>query len=218
MDTHDVPGGLDYLAELLGCAGALLRLPEVAVRAVRTSTKKLTPDQVCAAIAAAQPEDTILVDESLTTGGRYWELSQNCPSFSHLTLTGGAIGQGPPLAVGAAVACPDRRVINFQADGSGLYSAQALWTQAHEKLLVTTVVCVNNVYNILKIEQDKQKLPRKGAQSTGLTDLSGPNIDWVKLANGFGVEAVAVTDYNSLLTELRRGLEMDGPFLIAAML
>lgn len=213
-----MPGGLDYLAELLGCAGALLRLPEVAVRAVRTSTKKLTPDQVCAAIAAAQPEDTILVDESLTTGGRYWELSQNCPSFSHLTLTGGAIGQGPPLAVGAAVACPDRRVINFQADGSGLYSAQALWTQAHEKLLVTTVVCVNNVYNILKIEQDKQKLPRKGAQSTGLTDLSGPNIDWVKLANGFGVEAVAVTDYNSLLTELRRGLEMDGPFLIAAML
>ena len=99
----------------------------------------------------------MVVDESLTSGTTYWDVTEESLPFSHLALTGGAIGQGPPCAVGAAIACPGRRVINLQADGSGLYTAQALWTQAHEKLNVTTVVCANNTYNILKLELKKQK-------------------------------------------------------------
>ena len=109
-------------------------------------------------VAALQPEGAIVVDESLTSGNAYWDASRGCPRFSHLTLTGGAIGCGPPLSVGAAIACPDRQVINLQADGSAMYSLQALWTQAREKLNVLTVVCANRTYAILKVEMAKQRI------------------------------------------------------------
>ena len=118
----------------------------------------LTPASLCAVVAATQPEGTILVDESLTSGGSYWDVSAGCPRFTHLALTGGAIGFGPPASVGAAVAAPGRRVINLQADGSGLYAAQALWTQARERLDVVTVVCANATYAILKLELAMQRV------------------------------------------------------------
>jgi acetolactate synthase-1/2/3 large subunit len=140
--------------------------------------------------------------------------------FGHLTLTGGAIGQGPPTAVGAAVACPARRVINLQADGSGLYTAQALWTQAREQLAVTTVVCANHAYNILKLELARQK-PRhggKGALVDRLTNLQQPSIDWVKLAGGYGVPAVAVSTAEDFAREFGSALQADGPHVIVAML
>ena len=106
----------------------------------------------------------IVVDESLTSGTNYWADSERHAQgpFSHLTLTGGAIGMGPTVATGAAVACPHRHVIDFQADGSGLYSTPALWTQARERLRVLTVVCSNRSYEILKIEMRKQKPKHHG--------------------------------------------------------
>lgn len=119
---------------------------------------KLNPKTMCHTVAALQPANCIIVDEVLTSGQSYWDASLGCPPFSHLTLTGGAIGCGPPLAVGAAVACPDRVVINLQADGSGMYSAQALWTQAREGLHVVTVVAANRTYAILKVEMAKQRI------------------------------------------------------------
>lgn len=99
---------------------------------------KLTPSLLCAVVAALQPERAIVVDEALTSGTDYWARSAESPAFSHLTLTGGAIGFGLPASVGAAIACPDRRVVLLQADGSGAYSSQALWTQAREVLDVVT--------------------------------------------------------------------------------
>ena len=88
----------------------------------------------------------------MTSGGPYFDLSKGCPPFSHLALTGGAIGCGPPLALGAAVACPGRRVINLQADGSCMYSLQALWSQAREKLDVVSIICANSSYAVLKVD------------------------------------------------------------------
>jgi acetolactate synthase-1/2/3 large subunit len=119
---------------------------------------KLTAAALCQVVAALQPAGAVVVDESLTSGGAYWEASKGCPPFSHLALTGGAIGCGPPLAVGAAIACPDRAVVNLQADGSGMYSLQALWTQAREGLRVVTLVCANRSYAILKLEMAKQRI------------------------------------------------------------
>ncbi|KAJ9469012.1 putative acetolactate synthase large subunit IlvX [Diplonema papillatum] len=219
VETHDVPGCLKYFVKALAAESQPV-IPASKKPAKRPSVPKgkLNASKLCSCLAALQPDNAIIVDESLTSGGSYWEASHACGAFTQLTLTGGAIGQGPPLSVGAAVACPDRRVINFQADGSGLYTAQALWTQAREKLKVTTVICNNSVYQILRIEQQKQHLSQSGAAAKSLTDLSNPPIDWVSLAKGYGVEAVRVTTCEELATHLERAFSVDGPLLIEAMI
>ena len=133
-----------------------------------------------------------------------------------LTLTGGAIGQGLPVATGAAVAAPDRPVIALQSDGSTLYTISALWTQAREHLDVTTVLLNNRAYAILRME-----LQRVGAQSSGpraneLLDLSHPDMDFVRIAEGLGVPATRVTTAEELADHFRRALAEPGPHLIDA--
>lgn len=178
----------------------------------------LTPASLCTAVAATQPEGTILVDESLTSGGSYWDVSAGCPRFTHLALTGGAIGFGPPASVGAAVAAPGRRVINLQADGSGLYAAQALWTQARERLDVVTVVCANATYAILKLELAMQRVGPPGDASRVLTNIADPAIRWVELAEGFGVPARTVDSAEAFAEAMREALSRSGPSLIEAKL
>eukprot|EP01065_Artemidia_motanka_P015809 TRINITY_DN1952_c1_g3_i2.p1 TRINITY_DN1952_c1_g3~~TRINITY_DN1952_c1_g3_i2.p1 ORF type:complete len:595 (+),score=103.45 TRINITY_DN1952_c1_g3_i2:140-1786(+) len=215
VDTHDPAGALKHIASELGAPE--YEIPRAA--AVPQPPKgRLTPQTLSQAIAAVQPEGAIIVDESLTSGGSYWSMSRGCPEFTHMTLTGGAIGSGPPMAAGCALACPDRRVINFQADGSGLYSTQALWTQQREGLNVTTVICNNSKYQILKIEQEKQKLDQRGAAARSLTDLGTPAIDWVALAKGYGVSAERVQTAAELTDALKRSFSRSGPFLIEAVL
>jgi len=175
----------------------------------------LTAVNVCKIIAHAQPRDCIIVDESITSGGTYYDESKACPPFSHLCLTGGAIGTGPPMSVGAAFACPDRRVINFQADGSALYSLQALWTQAREKLNVVTVICKNSKYAILTVELGKQRV-RSSNHAENLTNLSNPPINWIGLAEGFGVACQSVKTNAQFLSALQTALAYDGPYLIEA--
>ncbi|DBA95904.1 TPA: hypothetical protein ACH3X1_001437 [Trebouxia sp. C0004] len=182
---------------------------------------KLTARSMCAVIAHVQPEDIIIVDESLTSGGAYWDLSKGCPRFSHLTLTGGAIGSGPPLAVGAAIACPDRPIINIQADGSAMYSLQALWTQVREELQVITIICANRTYAILKLELARQKIPHRGqaTASQALTDIGSPCIDWVLLAGGMGMQhAVKACTVGELAIALNQALLCKGPTLIECLL
>lgn len=169
----DVPAVLQALSDAVGghsikpfvnCGGAFCSpgrppLPKGRLNAVT----------LCHSIASLQPEGAVVVDESLTSGNAYWEASKGCPPFSHLALTGGAIGCGPPLSVGAAIACPERRIINIQADGSAMYSLQALWTQARERLRVVTIVCANHTYAILKVELAKQRItPRYGLTQTSV--------------------------------------------------
>ena len=131
-----------------------------------------------------------------------------------LALTGGAIGQGFPCATGAAIACPDRRVIGFQADGSGMYTVQALWTQAREQLNVTTMLCNNRAYRILQMERRARAVTETGRKARTLTMLDNPKIEWVELAKGFGVPGVRVETAEELVKELERALKEAGPKMI----
>jgi acetolactate synthase-1/2/3 large subunit len=139
------------------------------------------------------------------------------PRNDWLTLTGGAIGQGMPVATGAAVACPNRPVISLEADGSAMYTLQSLWTQARENLDVTTIIFNNRSYAILNLE-----LSRVGARTDGnagaLFDLSQPPIDFVRLALGMGVDAVRAETADEIVGALARALEEPGPHLIDAIL
>jgi acetolactate synthase-1/2/3 large subunit len=178
----------------------------------------LTSDKVCQVLAALQPENAIVVDESLTSGFAYYSLAANVRPHTLLYLTGGAIGQGIPSATGAAIACPDRPVINFQADGSALYTLQALWTQARENLNVTTLICSNRSYNIIRVELKRAGFSTAGPAAARLTDLSNPDINWVQLSQGFGVPATAVFTVEELKAAFSRAIAEPGPHLIEIVL
>jgi acetolactate synthase-1/2/3 large subunit len=175
---------------------------------------KLTAQNACLILAALQPENAIIVNESITSGTAYFPLGPGLPSHSLLMLPGGAIGYGMPCAVGAAIACPRRPVINFQADGSAMYTVQALWMQAREGLDITTLICSNRSYNILNIEFFRSGVTTPGRHAQTLTDLSNPAINWVQVSKGMGVPAVAVSSCEELVGQLERALKEPGPHLI----
>ena len=178
----------------------------------------LTADKASMVLAMLQPEDAIIVDESITTAAAYYPLTAAAAPHSLLTLTGGSIGWGMPCAVGAALACPDRPVINFQADGSGMYTFQALWTQARESLNVTTLICSNRRYDILRLEMARSGYVPPGKNALSLTDLSNPPVDWVRISKGMGVPAASVDTAQQLAKELLGALAEPGPHLIEMML
>ncbi len=178
----------------------------------------LDANSLAAAVAATLPEHAILVDEGATSSVMLYPALACAAPHTWLTLTGGAIGQGLPCATGAAIACPDRSVISFQADGSGLYTLQALWTQARESLDVTTIICANRSYRILQIELMRAGVGEPGPAARGLTNLGEPAVDWVKLARGMGVPAVRVEDAETQGRELARAMAEPGPHLIEALL
>ena len=169
-------------------------------------------------LASLQPENAIVVDEGATSGLPYFLAAQGAARHSYLSLTGGAIGQGLPCATGAALACPDRRVIALQADGSGLYTPQALWTQAREALDVVTVLCSNRSYRILQVEMARAGIAEPGPKARALTSLDAPPIDWVELARSFGVPASRATTTEELSRSLEAALAASGPRLIEAVL
>ncbi|HEV7907482.1 MAG TPA: acetolactate synthase large subunit [Pseudonocardiaceae bacterium] len=177
----------------------------------------LTVDAVADLVGRSLPEGAIVVEEAVTGGQSMARGTAGAPRHDWLTLTGGAIGQGIPAAVGAAVACPDRKVINLQADGSAMYTVQALWTQARENLDVTTVILSNRSYAILKIEMERVGADTPGSKAAALLDLSAPDLDFAHLARGLGVEAVRATTAEDLSTALQRAAREPGPFLIDAV-
>jgi acetolactate synthase-1/2/3 large subunit len=170
------------------------------------------------ALAALQPENAIVVDEGATSGLAWFALAAGAPPHDTLALTGGAIGQGLPTAVGAALACPDRKVIAFQADGSGMYTLQALWTCARESLDVVVVIAANRAYRILQVEVARAGIAEPGAQARALTDLSHPALDWVSLARGMGVPGVRAETVEEFVAAFRRALAEPGPQLIEAVI
>ena len=131
-----------------------------------------------------------------------------------LDLTGGAIGMGMPAATGAAIACPDRRVVSLQADGSGMYTVQALWTQARENLDITTVIFSNRKYAILQIEFMRVGAHNPGRKAMDMMDLSRPDLDWVRLANGMGVPAMRADTAEQFTDAFARSIATPGPYLI----
>lgn len=212
---EDGVAALEALADALGGNAAGEVAP--AAEAVRP-TGPLTPQSLGAALAALQPENAIVMDEGATSGLPHYVSATGAAPHTYLALTGGAIGQGLPCATGAAVACPDRKVIALQADGSGMYTLQALWTQARESLDVVTVLCSNRSYRILQIELARAGVAEPGRNARAMTDLSSPALDWVSLARGLGVPGVRVEDADALVAALERALSEPGPALIEALL
>lgn len=178
----------------------------------------LTAEAACLVLARLQPEGAIIVDESATTGLSYFPAAAAAPRHSLLTLTGGSIGMGPPCATGAAIACPDRTVINFQGDGGAMYTLQALWTQAREGLHVVTLICANRSYRILQFEAARAGVAAPGPQALSLTELSRPPLDWVPLARGMGVPATRAESVESLRGALASAIAEPGPRLIELVL
>ncbi len=212
----DVLGSLEALFEAVG-AGQAEVATQAAGRPERPSGQ-LDAEKACQAIGAMLPEGAIVSEEAVTSGVTLASSTAGAPPHDWLTLTGGAIGQGLPVAVGAAVACPDRPVFAMEADGSSLYTIQSLWTMAREQLNVTVVLFNNRSYAILNME-----LARVGAQTSGekakaQLDLGRPNVDFVKLATGLGVPARRADTAEELIDALRRAAEEPGPHLIEAVI
>ncbi len=163
------------------------------------------------------PENAVVVDESITSGGPFEALAPAAARHTSMALTGGAIGQGLPLAVGVAVGAPGRPVVALQADGSAAYTAQALWTMARERLDVTVVLLDNGSYRILQAELARAGTTDMGPAARSLTNLGSPRLDWVSLAHGYGVPATRVETVGELAAALERRTG-EGPMLISAAL
>jgi acetolactate synthase-1/2/3 large subunit len=207
---EDVEGALEALAASLDAPAPAF----VAAERPELADGELSAETIGATLALLQPEGAIVVDESATTGLGYFPAAAGSPRHSLLTLTGGSIGMGPPCATGAAIACPDRTVINFQGDGGAMYTVQALWTQAREQLHVVTLICANRAYRILQVESARAGVADPGAQALALTELARPPLDWVQLASGMGVHASRVDSVVSLRRALSAAIEGSGPHLI----
>ncbi|SHF82230.1 acetolactate synthase large subunit [Geodermatophilus nigrescens] len=179
---------------------------------------RLTPRGVSAVVGAVLPERAIVVDEAITSGIGIAELTSGAPRHDWLALTGGAIGDGLPMAVGAAVACPDRPVLVLQADGSAMYTLQALWTMAREQLDVTVLLYDNASYAILQGELSRVGATGGGERAGQLLDLGGPALDFVALATGMGVPATRAETTDELAGQLRMALREPGPHLVQAVL
>jgi acetolactate synthase-1/2/3 large subunit len=212
---EDAVEALERLAELVG-ADQAPGVPAPAAAAA-PAAGPLTPETLAAGVAAAQPEGAVVVDEWLTLSEPYASASRGAAPHTYLALTGGAIGWGLPTATGAALAQPSRPVLALQADGSGMYTLQALWTQARERLDVTTVVAANGTYRILQVELARAGVPQPGPRAAALTDLGAPPLDWVALATGMGVPAERVETTEALAAALARAATEPGPHLVEAV-
>ena len=213
---QDVVGALGALAEKVGADGVEANL--VTLERPELPKGELNPMSIGASLANQFPEDVIVVDEGGTCGGGATMLTRTCPPHDWLMLTGGSIGYGMPCATGAAVASPDRRVICLQADGGGMYTVQALWTQARERLDVTTIIFANQKYSILQIEFGRVGAHNPGPKAMSMLDLGNPELNWVSLAEGMGVPAWRVKTAEEFNKALAESLRTPGPTLIEAMI
>ncbi len=180
------------------------------------ATGPLNAETISIEIARLLPPDVIICDESLTSAGRLSALAPQLPPHDYLPLTGGAIGIGIPLAVGAAIACPDRKVLTLQADGSAMFTVQGLWTQARENLDVVTVIYSNRTYQILHREMDNVGVKSFGANARRMLDIENPEIDWCSLARGMGVGAACASTIEDFTDLFSSAMSRRGPFLIEA--
>jgi acetolactate synthase-1/2/3 large subunit len=178
----------------------------------------LTLDSLGQSLAALLPEGSIVADEMVSSGEAVNAWLARAAKHDLLPVTGGSIGQGLPVAVGAAVACPDRYVIALEADGSAMYSMQSLWTMARERLDVVVVILANRRYRILEVEMQRTGAGRMGPRADTLMDLHDPVIDWVALGRGMGVRSRLATTVQEFRDAFCEGLKYGGPCLIEAVL
>lgn len=220
----DSLAALEAFAEAVGASGAagagadsgrgqaaVLAPPELPGGAI-------TPEKIGAFLGARLPEGAIVVDESITTGASFWSLTAATRPHDWFSGTGGSIGYAMPVAAGAAIACPDRKVVTLESDGSGLYQPQALWTQAREGLDVVTLIFNNAKYQILRNEMVNVGVPDFGPKASSLLDLSAPVPNWSAVSEGMGVPARRVETVEELDKAFAEALAEPGPRLIEVML
>ncbi len=212
---HDQAAALAALAEELGATTAVAAPGYPADP--RAATGAVTSEAFAQSLTALLPEDAIVADESVTFGRSIFPNTQGARRHDWLSVTGGAIGGGMPMATGAAVAANGRRVVNLQADGSAMYTLQALWTQAREKLDVTTVIFSNRKYAILLLELGNVGA-NPGRTALDMLDLGNPDIDFVKLAAGMGVEGARADTMEQFNELFERANSRPGPFVIELMI
>jgi acetolactate synthase I/II/III large subunit len=203
---------LEALADSLGAKPADAKPQKLAE--LDKPTGPLTFATIAQAIACAIPENAIIVDESITTGRGFFPPTAAAPPHDWLQNMGGSIGFSTPVATGAAVACPDRKVICMVGDGSAMYTIQSLWTQARENLDVVTIVFANRIYQILRGEFDGVGAGEPGQRAMDMLKIDRPTIDFVSLARGMGVGARAVTSAEEFNKALAEAIAEPGPRLI----
>jgi acetolactate synthase-1/2/3 large subunit len=213
--TSDVVESLEALVGALDAADAKPELQPLSIPP--RPEGQLTAEKACQAIGAILPEGAIISDEGLTSVAALPSNTAGAPRHDWLTLAGGAIGQGLPVAVGAAVACPDRPVIALEADGSAMYTIQALWTMVREGLDVTVVIFNNRSYRILDVEYERIDGQSPGPKARALLDLSDPDLDFVKLGSGLGVPSRWVDAAEEFCQALQEAIAAPGPHLIEAV-
>lgn len=209
----DLTGTLDALSDAVGGAGVAaagvgtrhdIALPQGAA----------TPEAIAAVLARMIPDDGIVVDESITTGRAFFAATTGAAPHTWLNNCGGSIGYGLPVAIGAAVASPERKVLALIGDGSAMYTPQALWTMAREQLDVTIVILANRSYEILRGELTNVGVQNPGPRAVDMLSLSRPDLGWVEMARGMGVDGCRAGDAPGLEAAIRAGLATSGPYLI----
>jgi acetolactate synthase-1/2/3 large subunit len=172
------------------------------------------PNAIAPVLGAMIPEHAIVVDESVTTGRRFFPDTAGAPPHSWLNNRGGSIGYGMPVAIGAAIACPDRKVLALEGDGSAMYTVQSLWTMARENLDITVLIFANRTYRILQGELTNVGVENPGPRAIDMLTLGRPDLGWVDMARGMGVDGCKVSDTRSLAAALDTGLSTRSPYLI----
>ncbi|WP_109466398.1 acetolactate synthase large subunit [Albibacillus kandeliae] len=209
----DLTAALDALVAATDAAG--IEPAHVAAREVPpVPSGPITHESMAQAIAATLPEGAIVVDESVTTGRGFASWTKGAEPHTWLNNLGGSIGYGMPVAIGCAVACPDRPVLALTGDGSAMYTVQSLWTMAREELNVTVVIFANRSYQILRGELTNVGVQNPGPRAVDMLSLDRPVIDWVQLARGMGVEAVRVEEAGDMAKAIDTGLDHKGPYLV----
>lgn len=208
----DIEATLAALADAVGVQAASAPTPVAPTRTLPTGAP--TPEGIARTITALLPENAVVVDEAVTTGRGFARFTADAQPHDWLQNVGGSIGYGMPVAIGAALACPDRRVLCLAGDGSAMYTEQALWTMAREALDITVVIMANRAYQILRAQLPRVGIRNPGQRSIDMLTLDRPALDWVGIARGHGVEAGHADDLEGLARQLQRGFAASGPYLV----
>jgi len=217
--SHPHENGTTALEALASAVGAPAEPTNIAkLEKPDLPTGKLDSFTAGQVIAHFLPEGAIISDEAATSGIGPAIYTATAAPHDHLSLTGGAIGQGLPVATGAAVACPDRKVVCLHGDGGAMYTLQSLWTQAREKLDVTTVIFANRSYAILNVELMRVGAENPGPKALSMLDLHNPSLDWVQLGQGMGVNATRAETAEEFAEQFAACMREKGPHLIEAVI
>ncbi len=214
--TEDGTGALEALVDECGAEEAIFEPHSVAI-SIHTS-EPLTAKTIGAVVAMYLPEGAIVSDEMISVGGDVLPHLIKAAPHEELPVTGGSIGQGIPVALGAAMACPDRKVVVLQADGSAMYTLQALWTISRENLDIVTVIFANRRYRILDVEMRRTGAHGYGERANQMIDIGQPDLDWVKLSEGMGVSASRAATVAKFESQFRAAMKEKGPRLIEAVI